>query len=95
MNSLFYQARRTFSSLTSPEFARLASQTYPLHPSIKLRPGAQNLMEMVCRFPKKGKGMKAYRKSWPEDCYWLLMHCKVTQNHTHRLYGIQYWKGQL
>jgi len=70
-------------------------QAYPLPSSVKPRPGAHNLPELVTRFPDNGKGMKAFRKSWPADSYWLLMHINITSNKTARLYGIQYWKGEL
>ena len=51
-------------------FAKIAMAKYPMPENVKVRPGAYNLWELVGRFPKRGVGMKVFRKDWPDNSYW-------------------------
>ena len=50
---------------------------------------------MVTRFPGKGKGMKVFRKTWPENTYWQVMHVEMTSEKTAKFFGIKYENGKL
>ena len=77
--------------LPKGQFSRLANLAYPVHESVIAKPGQRNLPELITRFPGKGNGMKVFRKTWPEDSYWLIMHTHMTTARTARLYGLKYW----
>ena len=68
---------------------------YPLPAAVTSKPSERNLYELIMRFPKKGKGMKAYRKHWPENCYQEIWNIKPTSDKTARMYGVHYWQGEL
>ena len=78
----------------SSNFIKAALQKYPLHEAVGAKPGQRNLIEMVTRFPKQGTGMKVFKKTWPEDCYWEIYYAHMRSVKTGRLYGIKYWQGE-
>jgi hypothetical protein len=46
---------------------------YPMtEKSESVKSGQYNLFDMLSRFPKNGQGMKVYKKTWPENCYWQI-----------------------
>ena len=67
----------------------------PVAEGVLAKPGQRNLIEMVGQYPKRGVGMKVFRKTWPDESYWLIMRSEAKPNKNLRLYGVQYWAGQL
>ena len=76
---------------------RKALLKYPQLDSVKegSRTGQRNLVELIARFPQNGKGMRVFRKSWPEDSYWQVWKVQMTSEKAGRVYGVRYWKGEL
>ena len=51
---------------------------------------------MISRFPKYGKGFKVFKKTWPEDVYWLITHVDPKNPPTQiKYYGLRYEGGKL
>ena len=48
---------------------------------------------MISRFPQQGAGMKVFKKTWPENCYWEVYYAKMSSQKAGRLYGLKYWQG--
>ena len=63
--------------------------------AVTSKPSQRNLFELVMRFPKNGKGMKAYRRHWPENSYWEIWSVKPTSEKSARMTGVKYWNGEL
>ena len=61
-----------------------------LHPSITAPSGQMTLPELIGRYPKFGNSMKVYKKTWPEDTYWKIMHVTKKTPKSIRYYGIKY-----
>ena len=78
----------------SSNFIKAALQKYPLNSAVGAKSGQRNLMELVSRFPKQGAGMRVFKKSWPDNCYWEINYAHMRSVKTGRLYGIQYWNGE-
>ena len=70
-------------------------QKYPIDAAVKAKPGERNLVELIGRFPQNGKGMKVFKKTWPDDCYWLIYDVKMRSAQSARMYGLHYWNGEL
>ena len=76
-------------------FARTAMRKFPLADSVKAKPGQLSLTEMITRYPNKGVGMKVWRKTWPANSYWQVMHAEHRPQKNTKLYGVLYWDGEL
>ena len=63
--------------------------------TIKAKPGQFSIIEMVSRFPKNGLGVKIFKKTWPENSYWKIMHANLKGEKGGKLFGVQYWQGSL
>ena len=74
---------------------QLMRSKYPLPAAVTSKASERNLYELVKRFPKNGKGMKAYRRHWPEGSYWEIWNIKPTSDKTARMYGVKYWQGEI
>ena len=72
-----------------------ALQKYPVPETLTSKPGERNLIELLSRFPNKGVGMKVYRKTWPENCYWHIYYNKLTSEKSGKVFGIKYWNDEM
>ena len=90
-------AKAATTTVNNMSLIRKALLKYPQLDSVKdsSRTGQRNLIELLMRFPKNGKGMRVYRKSWPENCYWQIWSTHMTSEKTARIYGVKYWNGKL
>ena len=70
-------------------------QNFPVNPAVTAKPGMRNLPELIGHFPKNGKGMKVFKKTWPDNCYWLVYDVKMKSHQSGRMYGLHYWNGEL
>jgi small subunit ribosomal protein S34 len=61
---------------------------------VSAKPGQRNLVELISRFPKQGAGIKVFKKTWPENCYWHVFYTKMSTDKAGRMYGIKYWEGE-
>ena len=50
---------------------------------------------MLSRFPRRGLGMKVFRKTWPENCFWEVHYDVLKKNKPAKLYGIKFWNGEM
>ena len=67
---------------------------YPLHESIKSKSGQYNLPELVMRYKSLGVGMRVFKKTWPENCYWEVYHVTKKSDKAAQFYGVKYWDGE-
>mmetsp|Transcript_14824 Transcript_14824/g.25211 ORF Transcript_14824/g.25211 Transcript_14824/m.25211 type:complete len:112 (-) Transcript_14824:289-624(-) len=81
--------------LNQRQFYEVARQAYPLSAEVTAKPGFLSLPEMLGAFPKRGLGMKVYKKTWPENSYWLVKHVIYTSPKYSRYYGVKYWQGEI
>ena len=53
----------------------------------------KNLFEMAGNYRNNGIGLKFWRKSWPEDCYYTLTRIELHDMRHGKAWGIKTWKG--
>ncbi|KRX11202.1 hypothetical protein PPERSA_07727 [Pseudocohnilembus persalinus] len=53
----------------------------------------KNLYEICHIYPNKGKEFKFWRKTWPENSYWVLKDVNTKDPGHGKAYGILYWQG--
>ena len=61
-----------------------------MNKAVTAKPGELNLCEMITRYPKKGLGMKVWRKTWDEKNYWLIYRVYMVGPKNARLFGLKY-----
>ena len=84
------------SQIIKSQFIKRALLKNPINENlIKAQHGERSLAELISRFPKKGKGMKVWKKTWPENSYYHIMHVHQNTPKTYRYYGVKYWDGQI